>query len=78
MPASPGSSLPPRWLRAMISFRSSDELTSSNSARGSTPISLRIPFEAEFNSQISGLKTRRNSSRGRATRIAVFSELTIE
>ena len=78
IPASPGSSFPPRWLRAMISFRSSDELTSSNSARGSTPSSRRIPFDAELSSQISGLKSWRNSSSGRATRIAVFSAWTIE
>ena len=62
----------------MISFRSSDELTSSNSARGSTPISLRMPFDAVLSSQISGLKTRRNNSSGRATRMAVRSEFTIE
>ena len=62
----------------MISFRSSEELTSSNSARASTPTSRRIQFDAVFSSQISGLKMVRNSSSGRATRIAVASEWTIE
>ena len=62
----------------MISFRSSDELTSSNSARGSTPTSRRIQFDAELSSQMSGLKICRNTSSGRATRIAVLSEWTIE
>ena len=46
IPASPGSSFPPRVLRAMIIFRSSEELTSSNSARGSTPTRRRIQFDA--------------------------------
>ena len=47
IPASPGSSFPPRELRAMSSFRSSADETSSNSARGSTPTSRRIAFEAD-------------------------------
>ena len=62
----------------MISFRSSEELTSSNSARASTPTRRRIQFDAVFSSQISGLKIVRNSSSGRATRIAVVSACTIE
>ena len=77
IPASPGSSFPPRALRAMISLRSSADETSSNSARGSTPTRRRIAFEAELSAQISGLSATRNQCSGRATRSAVRSAWTI-
>ena len=77
MPASPGSSFPPRALRAMISLRSSAEETSSNSARGSTPTSRRIAFEAVLSAQISGLRATLNHCSGRATRSTVVSAWTI-
>ncbi len=77
IPASPGSILPPCALRAIRSFRSSDEETSSNSALASTPTSRRIALDAVFRSQISGLRATRNQCSGRATRRAVPSACTI-
>ncbi len=77
IPASPGSSFPPRLLRAMISLRSSAEETSSNSARGSTPTTRSSALEAVLSAQISGLSPTRNHCSGRATRSAVPSACTI-
>ena len=68
MPASPGSSLPPVWLWAISSFRSSDDEASSNSALGLVPIARSIALEAVFSSQISGLNATRKTSSSRAVR----------
>ena len=78
IPASPGSSLPPWALWAISSLRSSEELASSNSARGSTPTSRSIAFDAELSSQIRNQRLRLKSSSGRAVRRTVASACTIE
>ena len=75
---SPGSILPPWALCAISSFRSSELLASSNSARGSTPMRRRMALEAELSDQINGDSARLKSSSGRAVRRTVASALTIE
>ena len=75
---SPGSILPPCALWAISSFRSSELLASSNSARGSTPMTRRIAFDAVLSNQMNGDSTFLKSSSGPAVRRTVASALTIE